>query len=586
MGKRWVVKNNADPEVVRCLTEKLSISPVLAKLLYFRGITGFEDAKIFFRPLLNSLHDPFLLKDMDKCITRINSAIKNNEKILIYGDYDVDGTTAVALLYSFIKEFYSNVDFYIPDRYSEGYGISYKSIDYAHENGFSVIISLDCGIKAISQVAKARQKNIDFIVCDHHIPGEILPPAYAVIDPKQIDCPYPYKELSGCGLSFKIAQALSKKKKKPFSDLKKYLDLVVVSIAADIVPVTGENRVLAYYGLKQINFDPCPGLESILFYSNIIRKNQPDKKTIFTREITINDLIFIVGPRINAAGRIETGSNAVKLLICEKMADTHDLSLNIDSQNKERRNLDVEITRQALKMIESDHKLKSSKATVLYNPSWHKGVIGIVASRLTESYYRPTIILTRSNGMITGSARSVKDFDIYDAINACKDHLEQFGGHKYAAGLSLKQEKLEDFSIAFENFVNENITDDMLVQEIEIDTTIRLYDITDKFFRILKQFAPFGPGNSNPVFLTQNLVERGSARIVGKNHHLKLKVSHPDYTRKEFNAIAFQQGNFLPGIQQGKQFDITYQIEENRWNDTTSIQLNISNIRFSEKSTT
>ncbi len=582
MEKRWIVKSNADPKVVKHLSEKLSIDPILAKLLYYRGITNFDEAKNFFRPNLSSLHDPFLLKSMDKAVNRIISAVKNNEKILIYGDYDVDGTTAVALLYSFLREFHSNVDFYIPDRYAEGYGISLKSIDFASENNFSVIISLDCGIKAVKQVGYARQKGIDFIVCDHHRPGEILPPAYAVIDPKQVDCPYPYKELSGCGLSFKIAQAISKKKKTPFSNLKKYLDLVVVSIAADIVPITGENRVLAYYGLEQINKNPRAGLESILFYSNVIRKNIPDEKTIFTREININDLVFLIGPRINAAGRIETGTSAVKLLVCDKMADTHDLSLNIDNHNTERRNLDVEITKQALKMIESDHKLKTSKATVLYNPNWHKGVIGIVASRLTESYYRPTIILTQSNGMITGSARSVKNFDIYDAINACSKHLEHFGGHKYAAGLSLKPEKLPEFNNAFENFVNENITDEMLIPEIEIDADIKLYDITSKFFKILIQFSPFGPGNSNPVFMTKSLTDRGSARIVG-NNHLKLKVSHPDYPRKEFNAIAFQQGGFLPGLQQGKKIDITYHIEENTWNGNTSIQLNISNIRFTEK---
>ncbi len=581
MEKRWMVKNEADPRVVKNLSEKLSIDSFLAQLLYFRGITNFDDAKSFFRPNLNSLHDPFLLKSMDKAVNRIISAMTNNEKILIYGDYDVDGTTAVALLYSYIKELYANVDFYIPNRYSEGYGISLKSIDFASENKFSVIISLDCGIKAVKQVGYAREKGIDFIVCDHHRPGDILPPGYAVIDPKQVDCPYPYKELSGCGLSFKIAQAISKKKNLPFSDLEKYLDLVVVSIAADIVPITGENRVLAYYGLKQININPRPGLESILFYSNVIRKNIPGDNTIFTREITINDLVFLIGPRINAAGRIETGSSAVKLLVCDKMKDTHDLSTNIDNQNTERRSLDVEITKQALKMIESDHKLKTSKATVLYNPDWHKGVIGIVASRLTESYYRPTIVFTHSNGMITGSARSVKDFDIYDAINACSEHLEHFGGHKYAAGLSLRPEKLPEFVSAFEQFVNNNITDEMLVPEIEIETTIKLYDITSKFFRVLAQFAPFGPGNNNPVFMTQRLTDRGSARIVG-NNHLKLKVSHPDYPRKAFNAIAFHQGGFLQGLQQKKLIDIAYQVEENTWNGNTSIQLNISNIRFSE----
>ena len=579
MVKRWVVKDNENSEVIQHLAEELSIDPVLSKLLYLRGVTSFEDARDFFRPTTNMLHDPFMLKDMDLATKRIFSAIENNEKILIYGDYDVDGTTAVALLYSFLKEFYSNVDFYIPDRYSEGYGISFKSLDYASENNFSIIISLDCGIKAVKQVKYASERGIDFIICDHHRPGEIIPPAYAVIDPKQNDCPYPYKELSGCGLSFKMVQAISNKNNIPFSDIENFLDLVVISIAADIVPITGENRVLSYFGLKHINFNPRPGIESILFYSNVFRKNQPDEKTIFTKEITITDLVFLVGPRINAAGRVASGNSAVELLICEKMADTHDLSVNIDSNNTERRSLDLEITKQALKKIEEDPALKTSKSTILYDPDWHQGVIGIVASRLTESYYKPTIILTQSNDMITGSARSVKDFDIYDAINACSDYLENFGGHKYAAGLSLKPENLPAFSEAFENYVKENITNEMLVPEIEIDVKINLYDISDKFLRILKQFEPFGPGNSKPVFITQNLTDRGSARIVG-NNHLKLKVSHPDNPRKEFNAIAFQQGHFLPGIQQGKTFDITYNIEENTWNGHTSTQLNISNIRF------
>lgn len=581
MAKRWIVKELNNNEITENLTQKLSISPILSKLLYFRGITNFNDARDFFRSNLNLLHDPFLLKDMDKSTNRIYSAINNNEKILIYGDYDVDGTTAVALFYSFLKEFYDNIEFYIPDRYSEGYGVSIKSIDYAFENNFSLIISFDCGIKAVNSVNYANEKGIDFIICDHHRPGDVLPHAFAIVNPKQSDCPYPYKELSGCGLSFKLVQALNIKKGNSFDNIIKYLDLVVTSIAADIVPVTGENRVLAYFGLKQINFNPRPGIESILFYSNIFKKNQPCNATVFIKEITINDLIFIIAPRINAAGRIESGNNAVKLLVCQKIADTHELSVNIDNNNSKRRFLDTEITKEAQKMIESDHKLKTSKATLLYNPGWHKGVIGIVASRLKESYYRPTVVFTHSNDMITGSARSIKDFDIYDAINACSEHVEHFGGHKYAAGLSLKPEKLNQFSIAFENFVNENITEQMLVPEIEIDAKIKLYDITDKFFRILKQFEPFGPENTNPIFVSCGLTDKGSAKIVGKNH-LKLKVYHSEYPKAGFNAIAFQQGGFLPGIQQEKLFDIAYYIEENNWNGNTTIQLNIINMRFSE----
>ncbi len=578
MEKRWVIQDPGDPHIVNKLSETLSIDKVLARLLVQRGVISFPEAKDFFRPSLDSLHDPFLIKDMDKAILRIDQAIEKGERIMIYGDYDVDGTTAVALTYAFLSDFYTNIDFYIPDRYKEGYGISLDGIDYAKETDVKLIIALDCGIKALNQINYAREKGIDFIICDHHRPGELLPDAVAVIDPKRNDCPYPYKELSGCGLGFKLAQAYYQKNRLPFKDLEKFLDLVAVSIAADIVPVTGENRILSYFGLQRLNFDPRPGFESILFYSNVIRKSQSCDKTVFTREITIGDAVFLIGPRINAAGRIESGNAAVELLLCERMGETHILSQNINNNNTERRSLDTEITRQALEMIELEPELKNSKSTVLYNPEWHKGVIGIVASRLTESYYRPTVILTESNGVITGSARSVKDFDVYDAIDACSEYLDHFGGHKYAAGLSLKPENLDKFRMAFEETVANTITDNMLIPEVEIDAELKLSQITPKFFRILRQFAPHGPGNMSPVFLTRGVIDKNSARVVGRKH-LKMIVSHPDEPGKSFNAIAFQQAHQFEAVSWGKYFDIVYQIEENEWNGTRTLQLNVKDIK-------
>ncbi len=579
MEKRWVINDTINQEAADKLAASLKIDPVLAHLLILRGVSSYSEARDFFRPSLDNLHDPFLMKDMDVGIDRIRQAIDNNEPILVYGDYDVDGTTAVALTYALLKEFYQNLDYYIPDRYSEGYGISKQSIDYAHARGVKLMISLDCGIKAYNQIAYAKSKGIDFIVIDHHRPGDELPEAYAIIDPKQSDCPYPYKELSGCGLGFKLAQAFYQKANKPSGELEKFLDLVVVSIAADIVPITGENRLLAYYGLRQLNMDPRPGLESILFYSNIFRKSVTDSKTTFTKEIGITDLMFLVGPKINAAGRIKSGKKAVDLLLCEEMKETHELSEVINENNTERRSLDTEITRQALKMIDTNPELRESKFTVLFNPGWHKGVIGIVASRLIENYYRPTIILTESNGLVTGSARSVKDFDIYDAIDACSDHLEHFGGHKYAAGLSLKPEKLEAFTRAFGEEVESTITDELLIPEVEIDAELKFDQIEGKFFRILKQFSPFGPGNPNPGFISRSCVTRGQARIVG-NKHLKFTVIQPGISQQEFSAIAFQQGHHLSRMLSGKPFDMVYQIEENEWNGKTSLQLNVKDIKF------
>lgn len=578
MEKRWVVKEITNEQTINKLSESLNIDKVLAQLLVQRGVTSFLEAKDFFRPSLDSLHDPYLIKDMDKAVQRITEAMEKKERIMVYGDYDVDGTTAVALVYSFLNDFYDNLEFYIPDRYKEGYGVSLDGIDAAHKNGVKLIIALDCGIKAISQISYAAEKGIDFIVCDHHRPGENLPPAVAVVDPKRDDCPYPFKELSGCGLGFKLAQAYYQKMRLPFEKLEKFLDLVAVSIAADIVPVTGENRILAFYGLQRLNFNPRAGFESILFYGNVIRKAQPCEKTIFTREITINDCVFLIGPRINAAGRIESGNAAVELLLCERMGETHVLSQNINNNNTERRSLDTEITRQALEMIDSSPELKQNKSTVLFNADWHKGVIGIVASRLTESYYRPTVILTESNGVITGSARSVKDFDVYDAIDACSDYLDHFGGHKYAAGLSLKPENLDAFRKAFEETVASTITDQMLIPQIEIDAELKLSQINAKFYRILRQFAPHGPGNMSPVFLTRGVIDKNTARIVGQKH-LKVTVSHPDDAPVSVGGIAFQQSQHYDAIVWGKHFDIVYSIEENEWNGTRNLQLNIKDIK-------
>lgn len=588
MVKRWVLKDRGNKEVVSNLATQLSIEPSLAELLVQRGITTFEAAKAFFRPELSHLHDPFLLNDMDKAIDRIEKAGKAREKVLVYGDYDVDGTTAVALVFTFLRsQGFEAIDFYIPDRYGEGYGISFKSIDFAADNGFSLIIALDCGIKSIDKVNYAREKGIDFIICDHHRPGAELPAAVAVLDAKREDSTYPFNELSGCGVGFKLIQAYAQKNKLPFSHLISYLDLVAVSIASDIVPITGENRILSYYGLKMINSNPRPGLEAILNLANINRKvaddqsDETEPELSFSRELTINDLVFVLGPRINAAGRIESGRNSVLLLISPDLQHAESIARQINDFNIERRNLDSHITQQALDMIASDPKLKDSVSTVVFNPDWHKGVIGIVASRLTDSYYRPTIVLTLSNGFITGSARSVKDFDIYDAIDACSDLLEHFGGHTFAAGLSMKPENLEKFRERFESVVSKSIKEDMLIPEVEIDLEINLNQITPKFIRILKQFAPFGPGNMSPVFVTPDTHDTGYARIVGKNH-VKMTVFQNAVRSDPYSAIAFQQGEKYPAIQKGQFMDICYHLEENEWNGTRSIQLNVKDIRFSD----
>ncbi|MCW8312146.1 MULTISPECIES: single-stranded-DNA-specific exonuclease RecJ [Sphingobacterium] len=566
MQKRWVLKSKTDVKITNKLREELNINPVLAELLVSRGIGTFDQAKQFFRPQLSDLHDPFLMKDMEKAISRIIRAIGNKEKILIYGDYDVDGTTAVAVVYSFFREFHSQLEFYIPDRYAEGYGISTQGIDYAAANGFTLIIALDCGIKAIDKIDYANSKGIDFIIGDHHLPGEKLPNAYAVLDPKRADCDYPYKELSGCGIGFKIIQAFILTNGMDIKACYQFLDLVAVSIASDIVPITGENRILSHFGLIKLNTNPCVGLKALIDLSN----NR-------TKTFTVNDIVFQIGPRINAAGRIDHAKDAVKLLICKSLQEAKDFSSSIDDQNNVRKDFDLKITEEALALIEENVVLKSRKSTVLYKSDWHKGVIGIVASRLTEKYYRPTIILTETNGHIAGSCRSVIGFDLYEALSECADLLEQFGGHKYAAGLTMSLENVTLFQDRFEEVVARRISPEMLTQEIVIDAKLQLKDIDGKFFRILQQFEPFGPQNESPIFLSKKVSAVGQAFLVG-NNHLKMAVVQED--SPSFECIGFGLAEHIDHINSGQSFDICYSIEENVWRNKRNLQLNIKGIRY------
>ncbi|TZF85703.1 single-stranded-DNA-specific exonuclease RecJ (plasmid) [Pedobacter sp. BS3] len=564
MQKRWVQQHITDSESVKRLKESLQVDEILASLLVKRQVTDFDAARSFFRPELNHLHDPFLMKDMDIAIQRIEKAIAREERVLIYGDYDVDGTTSVALVYSFFRKYIRNINFYIPDRYKEGYGISTAGIDYAASHGYSLIIALDCGIKSIDKIAYANQKNIDFIICDHHLPGAELPQACAVLDPKRKDCAYPYKELSGCGIGYKLVQAYSQKNNLPADELECYLDLVAVSIASDIVPITGENRVLAWYGIKKLNENPCTGLSALMDVAG--------RKSAYT----ISDIVFTIGPRINAAGRIDDAKHAVNLLIADNHHVARDKGVLINLKNTERKEHDITITEQALEMLDADIHTSTRKTTVVYNQNWHKGVIGIVASRLTEKYYRPTIVLTQSNDHVAGSARSVVGFDLYEALSSCSDLLEQFGGHKYAAGLTMKEENVPAFRQRFEEVVSQTITDDMLVQEITIDACMELENITPKFFRILNQFAPFGPGNMAPVFLSKKVYVNGSASIVG-NNHLKMMVYQDN--SPVFECIGFGLGHHFAEIRKGIPFDICYTIEERIWKEKKSVQLNIKDIR-------
>lgn len=563
MQKRWVENAVTDRETVQSIKDLLNIDEVLAALLVNRGYASFEQTRAFFRPCLSQLHDPFLMKDMGRAIERIGSALINKERIMIFGDYDVDGTTAVALTYRFFSAIYHSIEYYIPDRYREGYGISQDAIDYASARGITLIIALDCGIKSADKVKYAKSLGIDFIICDHHLPGADIPDAVAVLDPKRPDCEYPYKELSGCGIGYKLIQAFSIRNGTPIEDVETYLDLVAVSIASDIVPITGENRILAHFGLKRLNENPCHGLFALMQLAG--------KKTF-----SITDIIFSIGPRINAAGRMDDGRQAVSLLISSNCDNAQQKCREIDLKNQERKGFDSQITEEALAMIAGDMSLVNRKTTVVYNESWHKGVIGIVASRLTEKYYRPTIVLTRSNGHVAGSARSVSGFDIYGALNDCSDLLEQFGGHKYAAGLLLKPENISALQERFEEIVANSISDSLLVQEISIDATLTLDKITPRFFRILKQFAPFGPLNQAPIFLAKNVQLCNQAHVVGDKH---LKMAVRQGQSQEFDCIGFGLAEHYDLVNCGTGFDICFSIEENEWKDKKTVQLNIKGIR-------
>jgi single-stranded-DNA-specific exonuclease len=567
----WNVKSCNDEHTVLSLTKELNIATPLATILVQRGIKSFEQAKDFFRPTLDDIHDPYLMKDMDKAIQRIEQALGDGEKILIYGDYDVDGTTAVSLVYSFFANLTDNIDYYIPDRYGEGYGISFKGIDYAAENGISLIIALDCGIKANDKVAYANEKSIDFIICDHHRPGDKLPEAAAILDPKRDDCSYPYDELCGCGIGFKLVQAFSQKNDMPPEDLEQYLDLVAISIGCDIVPITGENRILAHYGLQQVNNSPRTGIRCMLELLEI------------KKALTITDLVFVIGPRINAAGRIDHAKKAVQLLISATEEEAIEVGKRINIDNQDRKELDKSITVESLQMIEEDEFLLNAKSCVLHSSSWHKGVIGIVASRVIESHYRPTIVLTSTDETASGSARSVKGFDVYDAINACSDLIDQFGGHKYAAGLTMPVKNIKQFRKKFEEVVSSTITEEQLTPVIEIDTELNLIEITPKFYRILSQFAPFGPQNMRPVFITKGVLDSGYSKTVGAdNLHLKLSVYQKGNTNFKLNGIAFNMGFHYTNIAKGIPFDIVYNIEENEWQGNITLQLKIKDIRFAQ----
>ncbi|MEO6167220.1 MAG: single-stranded-DNA-specific exonuclease RecJ [Chitinophagales bacterium] len=541
----------------------LNIHPVLLQLLVQRGIATFDDAKKFFRPSLSDLHDPFLMQDMGKAIDRIEAAFANEEKVLIYGDYDVDGTTAVATAYSFFLELGLEIDYYVPNRYTEGYGISTRGIDWAKENGFTLIIALDCGIKSVDKIDYAKTLSIDFIICDHHLPGEKIPDAVAVLDPKRKDCEYPYKELCGCGIGFKLISAFAQKNNLPDESYLKYLDFVVVSIASDIVPITGENRVLAFYGLQKINLQPSEGLRALM-NTNAVKK-----------EFTISDLVFVIGPRINAAGRMDDARNAVRLLISESAHHAAGNAEVLNKHNMDRREYDASITQEALAMLHDDPDQNGKRSTVLFQPHWHKGVIGIVASRLIDKWYRPTIILTESNGFATGSARSVAGFDIYEAILSCCDLLEQFGGHMFAAGLTMRLENVAAFTQRFEEVVAATIEERYLTPEIEINALLEMEEITPKFFSVLKQFAPFGPQNMKPLFMTSGVLDTSWSRLVG-TEHLKFSLKKGS---SSLSGIGFGMGSFLPRVKSTQPFDICYNLDENEWNGRKRIEMNVKDIK-------
>ncbi|MFD1601230.1 single-stranded-DNA-specific exonuclease RecJ [Flavobacterium artemisiae] len=561
---RWTLKPKPSEEKIKHLAQALNVEDFVASLLIQRGIETFDAAKNFFRPSLEHLHDPYLMKDMDKAVSRIEQAIENQENIMVFGDYDVDGTTAVSLVSSYLKSHYPNIATYIPDRYAEGYGISYKGIDYADDNGISLIIALDCGIKSIDHIAYAKAKNIDFIICDHHRPGEFLPDAVAVLDPKREDCDYPYDELCGCGVGFKLIQALGRNRNETIEDLVPYLDLVATAIAADIVPITGENRVLAYFGLKVINSEPRPGIKALV--------HQVKKKVL-----DITDVVFIISPRINAAGRIKHGNHAVELLTEFDFEQAQQFASDIELYNADRKDLDKKITKEAFQQI-IDNNEQDRFSTVVFQEDWHKGVIGIVASRLIETYYRPTLVFTKSGDKYAASARSVKGFDVYNALDACAEHLEQFGGHMYAAGMTLKAENYKPFKDAFEKCVESTILPEMRTPEIEIDAEIDFSDITPKLIRILKQFEPFGPQNMTPVFMTSNVKDTGYAKTLGsEDEHLRLFVKQDN--SEGISSIGFGLGKKLNIAQNQNPFQIAYCISENEWNGNISTQLMLKDIR-------
>ncbi|MCF8361335.1 MAG: single-stranded-DNA-specific exonuclease RecJ [Prolixibacteraceae bacterium] len=567
--KIWKLKEPGDINDVKHLSAELSVDMTIANLLVQRDIRNFNDAKAFFRPRLADLHDPFLMKDMEKAVERLKLAIDRQEKVLIYGDYDVDGTTSVSLLYLFLKDKIKELDYYIPDRYSEGYGISPKSIEYAADNHYSLVIVIDCGIKAVEKIAYARTRHLDYIICDHHNPGERIPDAYAVLDPKRPGCNYPFKDLSGCGVGYKYLMAYCMKYDEPIVQLYDLLDLVVVSIASDIVPVIGENRVLAYYGLRKLNSNPSVGLKTLIRNSGISGT-----------EITINDIVFKIGPRLNAAGRIEHGEKSVELLVSQDENAASEMGIQINTFNEIRKSLDRDITTEALNVIANDEVLFNRNSTVLYNRDWHKGVVGIVASRVSDVYYKPTVILTESNGMATGSARSIKNFDLYEAIDYCSDLLESYGGHMYAAGLTMKIEKIKAFEERFEDFVTRHLKKDQLIQTVDVDSRLQLSEITPKFVRLLKQFEPFGPHNMAPVFVTEDVLDSGTSRVVGRNsEHLKLDLVEPNGSSKRFAGIAFSQAEKFPLISTGVPFDVCFSITENVFRGRTSTQLMIRDIR-------
>ncbi len=569
MEKLWKIPDlKKGATEISKIQEILKVDRVVASLLYQRNLKVYDEIKTFFRPELSQLHDPFKMKGMNVAIDRIDKAIANKEKILIYGDYDVDGTTAVSVVYRFFKTHTDQIAYYIPDRYAEGYGISFKGIDFAKENGFSLIIALDCGIKAVDKIEYANERKVDFIICDHHLPGETIPKAVAVLDPKQPDCNYPYKELSGAGIGFKLIEAYSRKNNLDLQLCYNFLDLVVTSIAADIVPITGENRVLAHFGLEKMNTNPRPGLKALLNMNQL------------AREITITNLVFVLSPRINAAGRIKQGSAAVELLVCESGDEANELAKGINDTNTQRKDLDLGTTTEAFALLDNDPITEFRKTTVLFSDKWHKGVVGIVASRLIERYYKPTIVLTESDGKATGSARSVRDYDIYSAIEKCSDLLEQFGGHKFAAGLTMKKENVGDFIARFEDVVSKSISDDQLIPQLQIETELEFHEITQKLVRILKQFAPHGPENMMPVFVSKNVFDNGWAKIVG-NNHLKLELYQKSNPNIRFSAIAYDKGDYVKFFHDKTPMSIAYKIQENEFNGKTSVQLVIEDFKVS-----